>query len=144
MVNAHIDTSRGLEGEPIVLAVFDLSEQEVEGAAHAVAATVADRYRTTEMSADDVLELRELTALRDDLGALTHHPGMKTVVLRPARLNALRDAIASFVAGRDDADWMRDEDRAPLAAVRGLLWALEDLCADAMRAALAPPEPRPL
>ena len=144
MVNAHIDASQGLDGEPIVLAVFDLAEHEVSGSAHVVAATVADRFRNAEMSADDVLELRELTALRDDLGALTHHPGMKTVVLRPARLNALRDAIMSFVTGRDEAEWMRDEDREPLAAVRALLWPLEDLCADAMRAALSPPAPRPL
>ena len=144
MVNAHIDASQGLDGEPIVLAVFDLDEPEVTGSAHVVAAIVADRFRNAEMAADDVLELRELTALREDLGALTHHPGMKTVVLRPARLNALRDAIMSFVTGRDEAEWMRDEDREPLAAVRVLLWPLEDLCADAMRAALAPPAPRPL
>ena len=32
---------------------------------------------------------------------------------------------------------MRDEDREPIALVRGLLWPLGDLCADAMRAALS-------
>ena len=42
---------------------------------------------STEMSADDVLELRELTALADELGELTG--GASTVVLRPARLSAL-------------------------------------------------------
>ena len=39
---------------------------------------------------------------------------------------------------------MRDEDREPLSLVRGLLWPLGDLCADAMRAALTPPAPKGL
>jgi hypothetical protein len=64
--------------------------------------------------------------------------------MRPARLNAWRDALTYFVDSRDEAGWMRDEDREPLALVRGLLWPLGDLCADAMRAALSPPTSRPL
>jgi hypothetical protein len=46
------------------------------------------------------------------------------------------------VESRDEAEWIRDEDREPLAAARSLLWPLADLCADAMRAALNPPAPR--
>ena len=46
---------------------------------------------------------------------------MRTVVLRPARLTAYRDAVAHFVESRDAAEWLRDEDREPLALVRGLL-----------------------
>ena len=57
--------------------------------------------------------------------------------MRPSRLNAWRDALTHFVESRDEAEWMRDEDREPLALVRGLLWPLGDLCADAMRAALS-------
>jgi hypothetical protein len=67
MQHAHIDISRGLDGEPVVLACFDLREDEVAAAARAVAATAAERYRTPRISADDVLELRELTALSDEL-----------------------------------------------------------------------------
>jgi hypothetical protein len=143
MVNAHIDISQGLDGEPVVLACFDLGEEQLAASAHAVAAS-ADRYRTAEMSVDDVLQLRELTALSDELADLALRPGMRTVVLRPARLTALRDAIGGFVESRDEAEWMRDEDREPLALVRGLLWPLGDLCADAMRAALSPPTSQPL
>jgi hypothetical protein len=62
--------------------------------------------------------------------------------MRPSRLNAWRDALTHFVESRDEAEWMRDEDREPLALVRGLLWPLGDLCADAMRAALSPGAPR--
>jgi hypothetical protein len=62
--------------------------------------------------------------------------------MRPSRLNAWRDALTHFVEARDEAGWMRDEDRKPISVVRELLWPLGDLCADAMRAALSPPAPQ--
>ena len=136
MVNARIDITRDLDGAAVVLACFDLSETEVAASAHAVAAARTERYRLVEMTTDDVLAMRELTAVADDLDALARMPGACTVVLRPARLTAYRDAVAHFVESRDSADWLREEDRAPLALVRGLLFALEELCADALRAAL--------
>jgi hypothetical protein len=137
MVNAHIDISQGLDGEPVVLACFDLAEEQLAASAHAVAATSAERFRIADMSVDDVLELRELTALADELADLALRPGMCTVVLRPARLSVYRDAIAAFIESRDSAEWVREEDREPLARVRSLLYALEDLSADAVRAALS-------
>jgi hypothetical protein len=172
MHDAHIDISRGLDGEHVVLACFALREDDVAAAAKAVAATAAERYRTPRISADDVLELRELTALTDELEhgspavdpaqaiepgpgvaaapgtepgpSLTAGPGMepggamRTLVFRPARLSVLRDSVAAFVESRDEAEWIRDEDREPLALLRGLLFPLEHLCAEAMRAALSP------
>jgi hypothetical protein len=63
-------------------------------------------------------------------------------VLRPARLAAYRHAVAHFVETREDAEWLREEDREPLMRLRGLLGPLEDLGADAMRAALSPRAPR--
>ena len=135
MVNAHIDISQGLDGERVVLACFDLGDAELATSAHAVAAT-AERYRGAEMSVDDVIELRELTALSDELAGLALEPGLRTVVMRPARLTVYRDAVARFVDSRDEAEWVREEDREPLARVRALLHPLEDLCADALRAAL--------
>jgi hypothetical protein len=139
MLNAHIDITRGLDGEPVVLACFDLSNEEIAASAHAVKATSGDRFRTASMSVDDVLELRELTALTDELADHLLREGVRSLVMRPARLSAWRDALALFVETRDAADWLREEDREPLAIVRGLLWPLEDLSADAMRAALTPP-----
>jgi hypothetical protein len=187
MRQAHIDISRGLDGEHVVLACFDLREDELAAAARAVAAIAAERYRTPRISADDVLELRELTALKDELehGARSVDPGhgiepgpesrradgiapsgpadgiapsgpadgippsgpadgippgqaLRTLVMQPARLMVLRDAVAAFVDSRDDADWVGHEDRGPLALLRGMLLPLEQLCADAMRAALSP------
>jgi len=142
MLNARIDISRDLEGEPVVLACFDLAGEEIAAAAHAVAAMAAERFRLADMSVDDVLELRELTALTDELGDPSAPPGARTLVLRPARLSALRDSVARFVETRDEAEWSREEDRAALARVRGLVMPLEDLAAEALRAALSP-TPRP-
>ena len=136
MVRAHVDISRGLDGEAVVLACFDLDEEHLAASAHAVAATAAERYRTAAMSSDDVLALRELTALTDELRDLALRPGLRTVVLRPARLTAYRAAVAYFVESRDAADWLREEDREPLALARTLLEPLEELGADALRAAL--------
>jgi hypothetical protein len=166
MQHVHIDISRGLDGEHVVLACFDLREDELAAAARAVAATATDRYRTARISADDVLELRELTALKDELehGArdldpdqgiepgqdIEHGPdsapahdiepghALRTLVMQPARLSVLRDAVAAFVDSRDDGDWIGHEDRGPLALLRGMVLPLEQLCANAMRAALSP------
>ena len=63
MHNARIDTTPGLDGEAVVLAVFDLPDEEIAASAHAVVAFSGERFRNVEMSIDDVLELRELTAL---------------------------------------------------------------------------------
>jgi hypothetical protein len=141
MLNARIDITQGLDGEPVVLACLDLGGDELSASAQAVRVTIAERFRTVSMSVDDVLELRELTALADELTELAREPGMRSIVMRPARLSAWRDGLTHFVESRDDAEWARDEDREALPAARSLLWPLADLCAEAMRAALSPPAP---
>jgi hypothetical protein len=141
MEHVRIDISQDLDGDAVVHACFDLSPDEIAAAAHAVAATTGERFRMTDLSSDDVLELRELTALTDELGELTG--GASTVVLKPARLSALRDAVIAFVESREQAEWIREEDRQPLALLREMLFPLEQLGAEATRAALSPLEHRP-
>jgi hypothetical protein len=136
MEHARIDISQDLDGDAVVHACFDLSPEELAAAAHAVAATASERFRIGEISSDDVLELRELTALADELGELTG--GASTVVLKPARLSALRDAVTAFVESREQAEWIREEDRQPLALLREMLFPLEQLSSEATRAALSP------
>ena len=136
MEHARIDISQDMDGDAVVHACFDLSPEELAAAAHAVAATSAERFRISELSSDDVLELRELTALTDELGELSG--GASTVVLKPARLSALRDAVTIFVESRERAEWIREEDRQPLALLREMLFPLEQLSAEATRAALSP------
>jgi hypothetical protein len=142
MLHSRIDISHGLDGEPVVLACFDLGDKEIAASSRAVAAMVAERFRATSMSVDDVIEFRELTALTDELADLATQPGIRTVVLRPARLSAYRDAVAWFLETRGEADWVDEQDREPLARLRELLAPLEELCAEAVRAALSP-APRP-
>ena len=136
MEHARIDISQDLDGDDVVHACFDLSPDELAAAAHAVGAFAAERFRTSELSSDDVLELRELTALTDELGELTG--GASTVVVRPARLSALREAVTAFVESREQAEWIREEDRQPLALLREMLFPLEQLSAETTRAALSP------
>jgi hypothetical protein len=138
MLNSRIDISHDLEGEPVVLACFDLGAELIAASSHAVAAMAVERFRLVDMSVDDVLEFRELTALADQLADPTPEPGTRTLMLRPARLSVFRDSVARFVETRDEAEWIREEDREPLARVRGMLVPLEELCAEALRAALAP------
>jgi hypothetical protein len=140
MERQHIDITMDLEGEPVVHAVFDLREDEIGASAHAVSAAIAERFRNEDLTADDVVEFRELTALADELRELTGGAG--TIVMRPARLSAYLHALAMFVESRDEAEWIRDEDREALAVTRGLLWPLEDLSADALQAALTGRAPR--
>src|SRR3954462_10436061 len=107
MINTRVDASTGLDGEPVVLACFDLDGPDVAAVAHAVKAVSADRYRVPGLSTDDVLELRELTALADELTSLTAlEEGFRTLVMRPARLTACRDALAAYVDLRDEAEWI--------------------------------------
>src|SRR4051794_41831543 len=104
MINARIDTTKDFDGHTVVLAVFDLSEEEASGAAHVIAAVRADRYRHAELSSDDVLEMRELTALADELAAMAARGAAGTPVVAPARPPALRHALGAFVEARAAAD----------------------------------------
>ena len=140
MERARIDISQDLDGHPVVYACFDLAHEQIAAAAHAVAASAAERFRITEVSADEVLELRELTALADELRELSG--GASTVVLRPARLSMLLDAVSRFIETRERADWIREEDHQPLALLREMLFPLEQLNAEATRTALSPNEHR--
>ena len=139
MLAARIDRSRDLDGGPVVLACFDLSEAEIAAVASAVAAAVSDRFRSSAMAADDGREFRELTALADELAEQARRSGAQTVVLPPARLSALHDKLTAYLESREHAEWLREEDEEALSSVRALVGPLEELRAEAMRAALAPP-----
>ena len=83
MLHARIDISEGLDGEPVVLACFDLGDAEIAASAHAVAVMSGERFRTASLSVDDVIELRELTALAEELRDLALRPGISTSCYAP-------------------------------------------------------------
>ena len=136
MVNASIETTRALDGSPEVHARFDLTDVEIAAAAHAVNASRTEQFRHEELSTDDVVAMRDLTALADELTALAGHKSAVTVDLSPARLVALRDTLFVFVADRDEQGFMRDEDREAYAVAQQLAAPLAELAAEALRAAL--------
>jgi hypothetical protein len=138
MLRGHIDISRDMEGEVVVLACIDLGEEEIKASAHAVGTTISERFRMQAISGDDVLKLRELTALADELGEPRAESAARTFVFSPARLNLYREAIADFIDSRGEAEWIREEDREPLARVRELAPALSELSKEALRTALTP------
>jgi len=131
MQNAHV--SRTGEG---VQACFDLTEAEIAAVAHAVNVSRTEQFRNEELSADDVLSMRELTALADQLTALAGHRSACTVAMSPARIVALRDTLSAFVEHRDEAGFTREEDREAYAVALALAAPLGDLAADTLRAAL--------
>jgi hypothetical protein len=138
MLRGRIDISRDLDGAVVVLACIELGDEQVRASAHAVQTYVGERYRVPAISGDDVIELRDLTGLADELGEPAPEGAVRTLVFSPARLNLYRDALASYVDSRDEADWLRDEDREALANARELLPALGQLSEEAVRAALSP------
>jgi hypothetical protein len=138
MLRGRIDISRDMEGEVVVLACIDVGEDDVRASAHAVNATISERYRVQAISSDDVVRLRELTALADELAEPGEEGVIRTLVFSPARLNLYREALTDFVDSRSEAEWIRDEDREALARVRELLPALGELSEEALRAALSP------
>jgi hypothetical protein len=140
MRNARIDSTQDLEGQPVVSACFDLGEEEVAAAVHAVSTISTERYRTADLSADEVLQMRELTAIADELAE--PGAGMRTVVLSPARLATFRHAVEHFVETRTYAEWLREEDREPLELLRAMGPGLELLCEETIRAALTPQDRR--
>ena len=46
----RIDISQGVDGEPVVLACFDLGDEEIAASAHAVSASSSERFRTASMT----------------------------------------------------------------------------------------------
>jgi hypothetical protein len=138
MLRGRVDISRNMDGAPVVLAVIDVAEEEVRASAHAVRSTIEERFRMSELSGDDVVQLRELTSLADELGEPGPEGAIRTLAFSPARLNLWREALGGFARSRDEAEWIREEDREPLGRIRELLPALDALSEEALRAALSP------
>ena len=136
MHNAHVDTTSAPDGTKLVVARFDLGEDEIAAVARAVDVSRTEQFRHEELSTDDVVAMRELTALADQLTALAGYGSAVSVELSPARLVALRDTLHVFVEMRDEAGFTREEDREAYAVAMALAAPLADLGADALRAAL--------
>jgi hypothetical protein len=136
MVNAEIRTLHAADGTPVCNVSFDLSAMQVAAAVRAVDAIRLHRHQNAELSTDDVLALRELTSVSDELHRLAEGQAHASLVLPLARFAALHDALTEWVALHDDRGWMRGDDAEIHPIVAALLDPMASLREDALHAVL--------
>ncbi|MCW3004444.1 MAG: hypothetical protein JWQ20_3742 [Conexibacter sp.] len=136
MVNEEIHTLHDADGTPVCNVSFDLSAAQLAAAARAVEAIRLERHRHQELSTDDVLALRELTGLSDELHRLAEHGAHGTVVLQLARFVALHDALVEWLHAAEDRGWMREDDAEAHPLIAALVDPMATLRADALHAVL--------
>jgi hypothetical protein len=124
-----------IPGNPVHVAC-DLTAPQIAACGHALRLEREGRFRNAEMSTDDTLALRELTAIVDLFEILAGHGAHDTVTLTAARLMQLSDAVRTFVVVQSDADAVTGESREHLPVAAGLVDPLADLAQDALQAAL--------
>ena len=143
MVNAEIHTLHDPDGLPVCNVGFDLSADQLSAASYAAGEMLIERHRGQALEIDDVLALRELTSVRDELGTLAVAGGHAHMTMPLARFIALHDAVDEWVCTRTGRDWLRDDDREALPFNGALIGPMADLRADAVAAVLASSEPTP-
>jgi hypothetical protein len=136
MVHAEIRTLHAADGTPVCNVSFDLSAQQLQAMVRAVEATRLLRHQNAELSTDDVLALRELTGVSDELHRLAEPGAHATVVLPLARFAALHDALGEWVRVADERGWMRDDDAAIHPLIAALLDPMASLREEALHAVL--------
>jgi hypothetical protein len=95
----RIDVRTDADGFPVVRVTCDLAPPQVAVAVEAMRAARDGRFRNAEMSADDVVAMREMTALLDGLDHVAGADGLVPVELNVARLGMLRAALADAEPG---------------------------------------------
>jgi hypothetical protein len=136
MVNEELRMLHDADGTPVCNVSFDLSSSQLAATAHALDAVRLVRHRGHAHSTDDVLALRELTGVSDEIHRLADHAAHGTVVLPLARFVVLHDALAEWVHGIDDQGWGREADDDALPLVAALLDPMAALRAEALQAML--------
>ncbi len=136
MVNGHILMLRDPDGTAVCNAAFDLSADQLHAAAHAAGEIRTERHRGQELSTDDVLALRSLTSVVDELDALSAASGHTTMTMPLARMASLHDALDEWVRTRMDRGWLREADEAAHPVVAAMLAPMGALRADAVHATL--------
>lgn len=133
MLPHHVELRTDPDGHPVVEVTFDLTAAQVAAGAHAVRIVREARHRNQEMSTDDVLAMRELTSIADQLAELEVHAAAVTLRASAARLGAFRDALETFAAAEHVE---REGDAAARPVVFALADGVADLHAAAIRAVL--------
>jgi hypothetical protein len=136
VVNVEILMLREPDGSPVCNVAFDLSAEQLRAAAHGAGEIRTERHRGEELTTDDVLALRRLTSVVDELDVLSAAAGHTTMTMPLARMASLHDALDEWVRTRMDRGWLREADEETHPVVAALLGPMGSLRADAVRATL--------
>lgn len=143
MVNAELRMLTERDGTAVCNVSFDLSATQLAAAARAVEEMRVARHRGQALGTDDVLALRELTGVSDELHRLAEHDAHGTLVLPLARFTALHDALADWAHELEQRGWLREADAEALPVVEALLDPMAALRAEALQAMLGGEAPQP-
>ena len=136
MVNAEVQTLREPDGTPVTNVSFDLSHEQLSAATHAIGEMILERHRGQDLEIDDVLALRELTSVRDEVERLAAMQANASVLMTLSRLIVFHDAADEWVTTRTGRDWLRKADTDALPLMGALLHPLASLRAKALESAL--------
>jgi hypothetical protein len=136
MVNAHVHTLLDPDGTPVCNVAFDLSDMQLRAAAHATGELVVERHRGETLELDDVIALRDLTGVRDELDRLVEAEGHASLVMPLGRFILLHDALDEWVATRVERGWTREPDDEALPFLEALLGPMAELRSEALAAVL--------
>ena len=136
MIVHHVHLRPTLDGSRVVDVTMDLTPEQLRAGAHAVREVKADRYRVASLEhVDDVLAMRELTSLADELDALALGDGIARLTLAVAGVGRLRAALEEFAESRSDGP-LREGDVEALPHVYPMIDGVADAHAAVVRAAL--------
>ena len=136
MIVHHVHLRPTYDGSRVVDVTMDLTSAQLDAGAHAVRHVTADRYRVTALeSADDILAMRELTSLADELAALAAPGAVNRLTLTVAGAGRLLGALEDFAQSRSEGA-VREGDAEALPVVHGMIDGVADAHAAALRGAL--------
>src|SRR4051812_33606766 len=93
MLVTSVQQRTALDGTSVVEAVLHLSAEQAGTCSDAVRAVIAARYRVPALTVDEILTMREMTALADGLDDCRNCDGNSIFVLNILRLGLLRDSL---------------------------------------------------
>ena len=136
MIVHHVHLRPTLDGTRVVDVSIDLTAAQLAAGAHAVRDVTADRYRVAALeSIDDILAMRELTSLADELSALAAPGAINRLTLTVAGAGRFLGALEDF-AGSCSEGARREGDAEALPVVHGMIDGVADAHGAALRHAL--------
>jgi hypothetical protein len=138
VISHHVHLRPTLDGSRVVDVTMDMTPDQLTAGSHAVRTVVADRYRVATLeSADDILAMRELTSLADELQSLVVPGAIARLTLNVGGIGRFSEALEAFVrVVSDDERPEREGDADAVPHVYAIIDGVADAHRDAMRVAL--------